>query len=268
MELTGYGSADLDLRRSETLSRLDGLLDERTVLIMASALTPRKGASLDVLQDNLLMCINVARYLESHHAAACVYISSDAVYSFRNNPVTETTPIEPGNFYALAKYAGERIFARLAEAAGTRLLIVRPAALYGPGDPHGSYGPNGFLRSIVTDKTVRILGEGEERRDHVHVEDAARLIRCLLVTRATGILNLATGRSRSFAEIVEILRDVVSLPFQTVMAPRRAPVTHRHFDVTRLFLHVPQFEFTPLERGLAEYYQSSLREMGSGEKVV
>lgn len=255
----GYGSADLDLRRFEMLKVLDDQIDAETVLILASALTPDRGATLEVLRDNFMMCLNVGRYLESHPAGLCVYISSDAVYPFRYNPITESTPVEPANFYALAKYTGERILTRVAESTGLRLLTLRLSALYGPGDPHGSYGPNGFMRSLMREKVVRVFGNGEEQRDHLHVDDAARLVHHLVAAMASGTYNLATGHSRSFSDVLEVLRQVVPVSFDVVSLPRKGPITHRHFDVTKLFLQVPGFHFTSLEQGLTGYYRSCMQ---------
>lgn len=259
-EVHGFSSSTVDLRQREALSRFDGILDHDTTLIFASALTPDKGATLDVLQENILMCLNVARYLETHPVRLCVYVSSDAVYSLRSSPVTEETSVDPGSLYALAKYTGERALARVSETAGLPLLTLRMTALYGPGDTHASYGPNAFVRSILKDKRVQLFGNGEEQRDHLHVDDAAKLVQRLVAIKATGILNLATGRSHSFADVLKILRTVVAESFQTVFLPRKTPVTHRYFDVAKLFLLVPGFQFTPIEQGLEAYYRSSVRE--------
>ncbi len=138
----GYGSADLDLRRAEMLAKLDQEADKNAVLIFASALTPRKGVTLDNLNSNIFMSINVARYLEHHPVGLCVYISSDAVYPFARNPVSEETPVEPASLYALGKYAGERMLHHVAAVNGMPLLILRLTALYGAGDTSKSYGPN------------------------------------------------------------------------------------------------------------------------------
>ena len=260
IDVRGYGSADLDLRRPEMFEVLDSHVDRDTVLIFAAALTPEKGATLDVLHDHYMMCRNVAHYLETHPVGLCVYISSDALYPLRYNPVTEETPIEPANLYALAKYIGERTLARVSETTGLPLLILRVAALYGPGDSHGSYGPNSFLRSILKEKTVRMFGQGEEKRDHLLVDDAARVVYRLMEAGATGVYNVATGQSLSFKEIVEILKRVVPTSFESVSLPRKASITHRHFDVSRLFLQLPEFRFTTIENGLKSYFTSVVQE--------
>ena len=174
IDVLGYGSTGLDLRRPEMLEKLK-VADKDTALVFASALTPRKGVSLENFSANVAMCVNVARYLENHPVGLCVYISSDAVYPFSHNPVTEESPIEPASLYALSKYCGERVFDQVATATGMPLLVLRLTALFGAGDTSNSYGPNQFIRSVLEKETVRLFGGGEEQRDHLYVEDAARL---------------------------------------------------------------------------------------------
>jgi nucleoside-diphosphate-sugar epimerase len=179
-----------------------------------------------------------------------VYISSDAVYGFDVNPVTEETAAAPGGYYALAKYTAEKLLEYVAATKGLPLLSLRVAAVFGPGDPHGSYGPNGFARSLARDRSIRIFGQGEEERDHIHVDDAARLTVALMRAGAGGVFNIATGRSRSFAQVVEAIRKLVPYEVAVTNAPRKSPITHRSYDITRLNQTVPGFRFTPLEDGL------------------
>ena len=100
-------------------------------------------------------------------------MGSDAVYGFGDEAVTEETPVAPAGYYALGKYAAERVMDCAARAASVPLLILRVTGVYGPGDPHASYGPNAFARSLARDRSVRIFGAGEEERDHVFVDDVA-----------------------------------------------------------------------------------------------
>jgi nucleoside-diphosphate-sugar epimerase len=124
------------------------------------------------------------------------------------------------------------------------------AAVFGPGDPHGSYGPNGFARSLARDRSIKIFGQGEEERDHVYVDDVARLAVALMRAGANGVFNIATGRSRSFAQVIEAIRKLVPYEVAVTNAPRKSPITHRSYDITRLDQAVPGFPFTPLEDGL------------------
>jgi nucleoside-diphosphate-sugar epimerase len=67
---------------------------------------------------------------------------------------------------------------------------------------------------------------------------------------ANGVFNIATGRSRSFAQVIEAIRKLVPYEVAVTNAPRKSPITHRSYDIIRLDQAVPGFPFTPLEDGL------------------
>src|SRR5256885_1405531 len=73
------------------------------------------------------------------------------------------------------------------------LAILRPTLLYGAEDPHNGYGPNRFRRLANAGADITLFGEGEERRDHVLIDDLAEIVLRVLKRRSTGTLNIATG---------------------------------------------------------------------------
>jgi nucleoside-diphosphate-sugar epimerase len=251
VSVRGFSSSTLDLRVPQALSKLDDVLTGDGILVFSSALTPDRGANLDSLADNLAMAINVARYVQTHPVHGCVYVSSDAVYPMVDDDVTESTVVDPANSYALAKYGGERILQIAADTASIPLLIVRPTGVFGAGDPHNSYGPNRFVRSIAESRSVRIFGKGEETRDHIYLEDAVRAIAQLMRAEQSGVFNIATGLSRTFGSIVELLKRIVPFDFEVVEAPRSGAITHRRFDISKLHAAAPGLQFTPFEDALA-----------------
>jgi UDP-glucose 4-epimerase len=250
VEVIGYSSKTLDLTRPEALTVLNAVAGPETALVFASALTPDKGQNPSTFMTNVTMAVNVARYLESHLVGLCAYISSDAVYGFEFNPVTEPTPVAPGSYYAAAKYASECVLEYTAAARSIPLLTLRVAGVYGPGDPHSAYGPNTFARTLARDRTIRLFGDGEEERDHIYVDDVARLTAELLQQRVIGLFNVATGESRSFADIVETIRGLVPYEFAVTSVPRKGALTHRRYDIGRLRAVAPGFQFTPFKDGV------------------
>jgi nucleoside-diphosphate-sugar epimerase len=255
----GFSSSTLDLRQPQAFAVLDDALIPDATLIVASALTPdRGGATLDALVDSVAMTVNVARYMETHPPALCVYVGSDAVYPMIDEDVTEATPADPTNFYALAKYNGERVLQLIAEARNIPLLVVRPTGVFGPRDPHNSYGPNRFVRSIAETRSVKLFGKGEETRDHLYLDDLVRAISDLIDAKQTGVFTIATGTSRSFRSIVELLSTLVPFEFEIVEAPRSGPITHRSYDTSRFQAALPDFQFTPFDAALAATVRSTL----------
>jgi nucleoside-diphosphate-sugar epimerase len=158
----------------------------------------------------------------------------------------------------------ERILHQALAAAHIPLMIVRPCAVYGATDTHTAYGPNRFLRSALRERTIAIVGEGEEQRDHVYVEDLSRLIAWCAAHRTAGILNVATGRARSFAAVARVVAALFEEPVRVESLPRQQAVTHRHVDITALLRAFPSFRATPLSEGLLATYRRMTAEVSVG----
>jgi len=248
----GFNSKTLDLTDRAAFSVLDGLAGPEATLIYASAVTPDKGRTVDALDANLQMSMNVGRYVEAHPFRKVVYVSSDAVYPMSDEVVTEQSAVEPGDFYALAKYAGEVILKNACATAKTPLVIVRPTGVFGAGDTHNSYGPNRFLTQIQNDGKISMFGEGEDVRDHVYVDDVAAATVALAASDATGLFNLASGESRTFGSIVEELQKLVPVDFEVVKLPKSGGASRRDFDIGRLREAVPDLKLTPFVEGLRQ----------------
>ena len=64
-----------------------------------------------------------------------VYMSTQGVHGNVDHPPgNEETPIEPEDYYQVTKYQGEEVFGGFL-AKGLETVILRPMAIYGPGDP-------------------------------------------------------------------------------------------------------------------------------------
>jgi nucleoside-diphosphate-sugar epimerase len=246
----GFGSRTLNLTDRAAFSVLDDLAGPATTLIFASAVTPDKGRTVDALDANLQMALNVGRYVEGHPFRKVVYVSSDAVYPMSDDVVTESSPVAPADFYALAKYAGETILANICGPAKIPLVIVRPTGVYGAEDTHNSYGPNRFITQIVNDKKVSMFGEGEDVRDHIYVDDVAAATVGLAASDATGLFNVASGVSRTFGSIVDHLQALSPVDFEVVKLPKSGGASRRDFDIGRLREVLPDLAPTPFEEGL------------------
>src|SRR5581483_10390086 len=111
-----------------------------------------------------------------------------------------------------------------------------------------------FRRQAMRGEPITIFGEGEEKRDHVAVEDVARLALRILMRRSAGALNAVTGKATSFHDIAERVA-ALSQPRGTVQpVPRPGPrphLLHRFFDITACRQAFPDFRFEPLADGLA-----------------
>jgi nucleoside-diphosphate-sugar epimerase len=162
--------------------------------------------------------------------------------------VTERSCQQPSSLHGAMHLAREIM---LRTTLKLPLAILRPTLIYGAKDPHNGYGPNRFRRLAAKGETITLFGEGEEKRDHVHVDDVAALVSAVLQHRSTGTLNIATGRSASFREVAEIIATLSSRSVEIRGTPRQNPITHRHFDITDCLKAFPEFHYIPLRDGLA-----------------
>ena len=248
-------SAEVDLADPGAAERLAALARPDDTVVMLAAITPDKGRDRATLMKNLAMMHNVCAALENTGCAHLVYFSSDAVYAPKVSLVTEEVPAAPGDLYGAMHCTRELMAHGLAKVP---VLVLRPTLVYGEGDTHNSYGPNRFRRAAQKDGKITLFGGGEETRDHIHVDDVAALtVRCLL-NKSTGTLNVATGVSRSFGEIAEIVASQFSRRIEINATPRANPVTHRHFDVTGLIKAFPGLRFIPLEEGIARVHRETM----------
>jgi nucleoside-diphosphate-sugar epimerase len=204
-----------------------------------------------MLRDNMIMTTTMVRAAASVALAQIVNISSDAVYGDSPTPLTEASPKAPESLHGAMHLARELMFATEAKAP---LATLRPSLLYGAADPHNGYGPNRFRRLAAAGEPIVLFGKGEERRDHVLIDDVAELAARVVYRRSSGVLNIATGAVASFREIAETVVRLSGRPVPIQETPRLAPMPHngyRPFDPAACCAAFPDFRYVSLAEGLA-----------------
>jgi UDP-glucose 4-epimerase len=241
---------DIDLIATDAASRLAALLRPGDAVVAASAKSPCKSSAM--LAENMTMTHAMLSALSQAPVAHVVNISSDAVYADLAEPLTEASVRAPNNFHGIMHVAREVAFASEVKAP---LAILRPSMLYGVADPHNSYGPNMFRRLANARKPIVLFGDGEERRDHVSIDDVAEIIFRVLQRRSTGALNIVTGHVHSFRQVAEMVVALADHQVEIKSTPRSGPMPHngyRPFDIAACRTAFPDFSYTPLKAGLAK----------------
>ena len=239
---------ELDLLGDGAAGRLAQMLRPTDSLVMVSAFAPVK--TVPMLMQNLRMAEAVCAAVAGKPVSHLLYVSSDAVYADDANPVTEASYCAPSTLHGMMHAARELMFR---SAAAAPVAMLRPTLIYGAADPHNGYGPNRFRRQAEKGEPIAIFGEGEERRDHVLVDDVAALALLLLEHRSHGALNAVTGVSTSFHEIAHKVARQFGNGATVQSVPRPGPrphLLHRFFDVTHCLKAFPQFRPTGLAQGL------------------
>lgn len=251
IEHRAIASDEIDLLKPESVGQLEMTLSENDALVITSCLTPDKGKDVATLMKNLTMARHVCQLLERIRCAHIIYISSDAVYDWRESLIRESSVRQASDLYSLMHIAREQMLTFAAAKSKIPLCLFCPCAIYGACDTHNSYGPNRFFRTAMKDRTITLFGGGEETRDHIYIEDVSRLLDFCLRHRSAGIINAVSGKAVTFHEVASRIAKLVGPDVKIECLPRGGPITHRHFDVTERIKAFPSFSATPLENGLA-----------------
>jgi len=259
VQVMAFGRNEIDLIERDAGERLARLLQKTDALVMVSARAPCKTPQM--LLDNIQMMGAVCTALGRSPVAHVIYISSDAVYHDALTPLSEDSPAAPTSLHGAMHVAREQM---LKAAVGrVPLAVLRPTLVYGAADPHNGYGPNRFRRLANRGEPIVLFGEGEERRDHVDVDDVAAIACRVLAQRSEGTLNVATGVVTSFRAIAEQVVALSPRKVEISASPRSGPMPHngyRAFDPQNTLAAFPDFRYPPLSEGLGRAQQ---QEFGS-----
>jgi|LauGreSuBDMM15SN_2_FD.fasta_scaffold05160_3 UDP-glucose 4-epimerase len=246
----GIASKDLDLMSPDAGKKLTEIMKTEDVLVFISAIAPCKDSGM--LLKNIQIAKSVCNALEEKPVAQVVYISSDAVYGDSDKPISEFSCAEPGSVHGVMHLAREII---LKQVYPGPLTIVRPTLVYGLNDPHNSYGPNRFRRLARAGMEIVLFGDGEERRDHVDVEDIAELVVKIILRKSTGLINAVSGEVVSFRELADLMSRFFEPSVAVKASPRSGPMPHngyRAFDNAALTKAFPGLNFKSWRQGLAQ----------------
>jgi nucleoside-diphosphate-sugar epimerase len=240
--------SDIDLQAPDAAKRLRAYLLPGDAIVAVAARAPCR--NLDMLIENIRITKTIVDAIKDAPISHVINISSDAVYGDEPVPIFEGTPMSPSTLHGVMHRAREIAFQN---EVGAPLAILRPTLLYGLADPHNGYGPNRFRRLAEAGKDIVLFGAGEERRDHVWIEDLAEIVVRTLMRRSVGGLNVASGEVYSFRAIAELVVEASARQVAIVETPRNGPMPHngyRPFEISAVKAAFPDFDYVKLPAGI------------------
>jgi len=189
-----------DVRSADAVR--DALTGVDAVVHLAAQVTIRGSFDrfYEDLDTNLMGTANIVRCVDPALVRWFTLASSMAVYADAPDamPIAEshtTLPISP---YGVGKLAAEQVCRQMLDQIGVPFTALRFFNTFGPGQTYTPYVGviTIFVTRLLQREPVVIFGDGEQRRDFVHVDDiTAGVTRSL--GRAAGTFNLGTGRGTS-----------------------------------------------------------------------
>ena len=221
----------------------------------ASVTASMADPSLDAA-TNILGGINVCQAAIRSGCAQLIYISTGgALYGPPDYlPCDEDHPIRPVSAYGLSKWTLE-CYLRMLLPDSLPLKVLRLANVYGPRqDPEGEAGVVAiFGQSILRSDPVTIFGDGEQTRDFVYAEDAARAHELAQRASESVTVNIGSAAATTVNELYRLMAAETGYTLPPVhQAERHGDIRHVVLANSRAQRRLGWTPSTPLVDGIRE----------------
>lgn len=166
---------------------------------------------------NVLGAINVCDFASANNCRRIVFTSSISVYGPCEEPTDEDGPLRPNSAYGMSKFQAEEIHRSWRRTEpGRKLVVVRPAVIYGPGE-----GGN-FTRLAKLLKRGRFVYPG--RKDTIKACGyVGELVRSIEFVRDLGLdevtYNFAYPERYTTEDICRAFHDIAGYAMPKAVAP-------------------------------------------------
>ena len=168
------------------------------------------------VNDNIIMNMNILKASAQNKVKKFIFLSSNTVYPVSKKSMTEKNL----NYSLFSKYFNVgwmKIFSeKLCEMykKNMKILIIRPANLYGPYDkfdPVRSKVIPALIRKFESKKNIEVWGSGKDVKDFMFIEDfVENLLLILEKMNKSNVLNIASSKPVSLRKIIDILKKEYS----------------------------------------------------------
>ncbi len=157
------------------------------------------------LTHGVFHSLTLARQLE---AKRFVYSSSSMVYGdFKQNPCTENHPRHPSSIYGIYKKAAEDLVIAKCKEYNIEYTIIRPIAVYGPGD-NKKRVVSKFFDLAIQNKKLPV--RGDTILDATYVLDVVQgFTRAVQNSNSNVVLNISAGTGVSIRSIAQEIIHIV-----------------------------------------------------------
>ena len=163
-------------------------------------------------------------------------VSTDEVYgSIEDGCWPEDAPLAPSSPYSASKAAADLVALAYARTYDLPVVITRGANTYGPYQYPEKLVPL-FVTNLLDGVAVPLYGDGQHRRDWLHVDDHCRGIQLALTSGRPGrVYHVGGGTELTNRDLTLRLVDAVGVPRDLVQpAPDRRAHDRRYcLDTSR-----------------------------------
>lgn len=207
-----------DINKKETLNWIKDKCNNQNVVIwhLAANSDIKSGSEDPNLDANktFMTSVTVCNLVDTLSIKSINFASTSAVYGeLQDDKIfTENSPCKPISYYGIAKQSSEEFLEIKTKSNGVPLLIFRFANIVGQPATHGVLYD--FINRIqLTPNILNVLGNGQQRKSYLHVENLVAMMIALWSEGKEGIFNLGPGdEGISVKEIANLLTNHLKNP--------------------------------------------------------
>lgn len=199
------------------------------------------------VETNVMGAASVMEAAKEIGVPRVLYASTMYVYS------------EAGSFYRASKQAAEGIIESYCDAFDIDYTFLRYGSLYGPRAQEWN-GLRSYVRQVIQEGSLKYPGSGEERREYIHVSDAASLSVDALDHRYRNQAITITGSQvMTSKELAEMLFEIAGRKLNVTFA--RSERGEEHYRITpyryspKSTRKIAPAEFIDLGQGILELFE-------------
>ena len=201
VEIAGASAHELDFDDPAALAKLAGILTPGCLVLHS---VPTLPAGADAALVHALGAF----------PARVVYLSTTSVYGAALS-VDETTPPMPRNVRVCARLETEAAV----QSGRWSSLVLRPAAIYGPGRG---------VHKAMRNGSFRLLGDGSNFVSRIHVDDLAAHAEAALLSDVQGAFPVADAHACPSREIAAYCANLLGLPMPASASLTEIPSSRRN----------------------------------------
>jgi UDP-glucose 4-epimerase len=177
---------------------------------------------------------------------------------------------QQGSFYRVSKQAVELLTEAYHERFGLEYTIMRYGSLYGPRAQEWN-GLKRYVTQAVREGRIDYQGTGEERREYIHVIDAARLsVEALAPDYVNQCLTLTGTQILNSGELLRMIQEILGGQVEITFNPeQRNP---EHYELTpyrftpRMARKIVPNVFVDIGQGILDLVEEVYMENGPKER--
>lgn len=179
---------------------------------------------VDTASVNVTGTVNVFEAARRARACKIIYAESSALYEGATTLPTPEDQVRPESFYAVSKFASMAFADAYQRFYGLRMTALRYFCVYGPHQDYRRTIPpvmSAFILKLMRGEQPVIYGNGEKRRDFIHVDDVnAFHLQCIYDPKTDGrAFNLGSGVNYSVREIYEHVASILKMDTRPLYQP-------------------------------------------------